>query len=233
MNNSTLQIKFKQRLNKLDSMDYDNIECWQIAEAFNKAQIEWARRQLHGHNGLKEQPEQSITAIDDLQVLLVQRDLKLKNLDLFFESLKIPDDYLHFVRVSGYASSDCCPRRPLSIYQAEEANVDIMLSDSFKSPSFEWAETFCTIMGDKIRIYSDNKFAVDDVTLTYYRKPRTVQILGCVDPANGLQFKANQTCELRDDIIEIIIDDAVAILAGDMDNTMQYQRNLQNATRNS
>ena len=87
MNNSTLQIKFKQRLNKLDSMDYDNIECWQIAEAFNKAQLEWARRQLHGHNGMKELPEQSITAIDDLQVLLVQRDLKLKNLDLFFESL--------------------------------------------------------------------------------------------------------------------------------------------------
>ena len=108
-----------------------------------------------------------------------------------------------------------------------------MLSDSFKSPSFEWAETFCTVMGDKIRIYSDNKFAVDDVTLTYYRKPRAVQILGCVDPANGLQFKANQTCELRDDIIEIIIDDAVAILAGDMDNVTQYQRNLQNATRNS
>lgn len=233
MNNSTLQIKFKQRLNKLDSMDYDNIECWQITEAFNKAQIEWAHRQLHGNNGAKQLPEQSITAIDDLQVLLVERDLKLKNLDLFFESLKIPDDYLHFVRMSGYASSDCCPRRPLSIYQAEEANVDIMLSDSFKSPSFEWAETFCTIMGDKIRIYSANKFAVEDASLIYYRKPRAVQILGCVDPANGLQFKANQTCELRDDIIEIIIDDAVAILAGDMDNMGQYQRNLGNATRNS
>ena len=233
MNNSTLQIKFKQRLNKLDSMDYDNIECWQISEAFNKAQIEWARRQLNGNNGSRMQPEQSITTIDDLQVLLVQRDLKLKNLDLFFESLKIPDDYLHFVRVGGYASSDCCPKRPLSIYQAEEANADIILSDSHKSPSFEWAETFCTVMGDKIRIYSDNKFAVEDATLTYYRKPRAVQILNCIDPANGLAFKANQTCELKDDIVEIIIDDAVSILAGDMDSTMQYQRNLQNATRNS
>ena len=66
-----------------------------------------------------------------------------------------------------------------------------------------------------------------------YRKPRAVQILNCIDPANGLAFKANQTCELKDDIVEIIIDDAVSILAGDMDSTMQYQRNLQNATRNS
>ena len=37
MNNDTLQLKLKQRLNKLDSQDYDNIEPWQMIEAFNKA----------------------------------------------------------------------------------------------------------------------------------------------------------------------------------------------------
>lgn len=31
MDNNTLQIKIKQRLNKLASSDYDNIECWKIA----------------------------------------------------------------------------------------------------------------------------------------------------------------------------------------------------------
>ena len=57
MLNSTIQIKVKERLNKLDSLDYDNIECWQIVEAFNKVQIEWARRQLHGGNIYKEGDE--------------------------------------------------------------------------------------------------------------------------------------------------------------------------------
>jgi hypothetical protein len=38
MNNSQILIKVKQGLNKLDSMDYDNIECWQIFDAFNKVQ---------------------------------------------------------------------------------------------------------------------------------------------------------------------------------------------------
>lgn len=233
MNNNTLQIKFKQRLNKLDSLDYDNLEAWQITEAFNKAQLEWARRQLHGLNGKKELPEQSAGAIDDLQVLLEQRDLKVKNLDTYCESLNLPQDYLHFVRLSANALNDNCPKRTLSVYQAEEANVDVMISDSFKSPSFEWAETFCTLIGDKIRIYTNNKFAVDDVKLTYYRKPRPVQILGAVDPANGQLFKANQTCELKDDIVEIVIDEAVAILAGDIESMGQYQRNVQNAQRNS
>ena len=153
---------------------------------------------------------------------------------LFYESPVLPGDYMEWKRVSGDATNECCdkPRR-MVIYLAEEANVDELLRDKNKQPNFEWAETFCTVMGDKIRIYSDNKFAVEDATLTYYRKPRAVQILNCIDPANGLAFKANQTCELKDDIVEIIIDDAVSILAGDMDSTMQYQRNLQNATRNS
>ena len=71
MNNNTLQLKIKQRLNKLDSNDYDNIEKWQIVEAFNKAQKDWCRRQLHGTNQKSEGDEQSIRRIDDLQILLI------------------------------------------------------------------------------------------------------------------------------------------------------------------
>lgn len=72
MNNALLQIKIKERLNKLASMDYDNIECWQIAEAFNKAQLEFVRRQVHGINQKKEGDESSTVLIDDLQRLLVE-----------------------------------------------------------------------------------------------------------------------------------------------------------------
>ena len=75
MNNSTLQIKFKQRLNKIASNDYDNIECWQIIEAFNKAQISWCRRQLHGTNQYREGDEASKRRIDDLQILLTTVEL--------------------------------------------------------------------------------------------------------------------------------------------------------------
>jgi len=77
MLNSTLVIKLKQRLNKLDSQDYDNIECWQVVEAFNKAQVEWARRQLHGINVVKEGDEGSTRRKDDLQVLLTDTSLIL------------------------------------------------------------------------------------------------------------------------------------------------------------
>ncbi len=69
MLNETLRIKIKQRLNKLSSNDYDNIENWQFIEAFNKAQIEWVRRQLHGNNIYNVGDELSKRRVDDLQIL--------------------------------------------------------------------------------------------------------------------------------------------------------------------
>ena len=77
MNNDVVRIKIEERLNKLSSSDYDNIECWQIIEAFNKAQIEWVRRQLHGGNIYKEGDEMSKRRVDDLQILLNELTLML------------------------------------------------------------------------------------------------------------------------------------------------------------
>lgn len=234
MNNNLLQVKIKQRLNKLGSFDYDNIECWQIQEAFNKAQLEWVRRRLHGLNALKESSEQSVTVVDDLQILLSELELRGVEKPKYFETDSIPANYLHFVRVSANVKNDCCPKRPLTtIYQAEEANVDILIADNFKSPSFEWAETFCTILGDKIRIYTAGKFTVEDSKLVYYRKPKDIQILGCSNISTGQTYTANVECELKDDICEIIADEAAAILAGDIESMNQYQREVQNAQRNS
>ena len=93
MLNSTIQIKIKQRLNKLDSQDYDNIECWQVVEAFNKAQVEWARRQLHGINLVKEGDEQSTRRKDDLQILLKNLDLIIYPEDIYYKAT-LPENYL-------------------------------------------------------------------------------------------------------------------------------------------
>ena len=233
MNNNLLQIKIKQRLNKLASFDYDNIECWMIQEAFNKAQLEWVRRRLHALNPSKEAAEQSVTIVDDVQVLLTEVPLAGTVKDKYIESANIPANFLHFVRVSANAKTDCCPKIALSIYQAEEANVDILLADNFKSPSFDWSETFCTIAADKLKLYTNNQFDIQDIKLTYYRLPRDVQFIGCTNISTGATFRADQTCELKEDICEILADEAAAILAGDIESMNQYQREVQNAQRNS
>ena len=234
MTNNLIQIKFKERLNKLSSMDYDNIECWQVQEAFNKAQLEWIRRQLQGLTQKKENPEQSINMIDNLQILLMDEPLlSMVKRPTYYETPTLPDDYLHFVRVAVTASDKCCSDRVMSVYLGEEANVETLLGESFKSPNFEWAETFCTILGNKVRIYTAGKFELANCRLIYYRKPINVGFKSCANIDTGGAYFDDITCELKDDIVEVIIDDAVAILAGDIADVTNYQRSLGNATRNS
>jgi hypothetical protein len=232
MLNSTITIKIKQRLNKLDSQDYDNLECWVIVEAFNKAQVEWTRRQLHGINIVKEGDEGSTRRKDDLQVLMNTVPLPLTNEQVSY-SLNVPENYLQWKRVDAYAKNDCCPDRRMVIYLAEEGNLSQLLRDDAKKPSFEWAETFATLKNNKVFIYTNQDFEISNASLTYYRQPRKIQIQGCVDPYTSTQSVSNIECEFKDDIIELIIDEAVSILAGDIESGNQFSRGTETAERNN
>lgn len=235
MNNITLQLKVKQRLNKLDSQDYDNIQCWQIVEAFNKAQVEWVRRQVQGVNITKTGDEQTKVRIDDLQKLLKEEPLVLSDKGLYVQSQELPTDYLFFKRLDGHANKGCCdnPMAMTITYLAEEENVPLLLSDELKKPSFEWGETFCTLVGNKIRIYTNGEFGFHESHLMYYRVPRFIQIAGCVDPYTTVQSTTDITCEFKDDIAEILVDEAVNILSGDIESTTQYQISQQNVQENT
>lgn len=232
MNNNLLQIKIKQRLNKLASLDYDNLECWQVQEAFNKAQLEWTRRQLYAVNIRKEGTEQSSGLVDDLQRLLKHEVLPTVDKTIYYQTT-LPADYLHYVRTDIFAKKECCPERRMTVYEVEEANISIILNNKDKQPNFEWAETVSTLMSNKLKVYTNNKFEITQCHLTYYRKPVDVQFNGCVDPSTGTVFTADQNCEFNDDVAEVICDNAAMILAGDIESITQYQRQQQNVQSNS
>lgn len=227
MNNNALQVKVRQHLNKLSSNDYDNIEAWMIADAFNSSQILWTRRNLHGENLKKEGDEQSTSRIDDFQMLLITTsNLLMNNRQVFFETAAVlPSDYLRFKRISANASNECCPDpRRLVIYIGEEANPDILLRDINKRPSFEYAETFATFGNNKFKIYTDEKFIVQDVNLTYYRQPRRIQIAGVKDTYTGLTPTVNVECEFNEDLIELLVFEMADMLAADIESMIQVQR---------
>jgi hypothetical protein len=222
----------KQRLNKLDSQDYDNITCWQVVESFNKAQVEWARRQLHGINIVKEGDEQSTRRKDDLQKLLIREPIAASKKDIYYEG-ELPEDYLQWKRVDIYAKKGCCDKRRMTVYLAEEGNLNQLLRDKAKEPNFEWAETFATLINNTVHLYTNNKFDVEEAFLTYYRQPRKIQIEGCSDPYTGTISTAEVESEFKDDIIELIIDEAVSILAGDIESGNQFSRTQESAERSN
>ena len=232
MLNSVITIKIKQRLNKLDSQDYDNLECWQIVEAFNKAQVEWVRRQLHGINIVKEGDEQTTRRKDDLQILLQTYPLNIADKEYYYSGL-LPDNYLQWKRVDVFAKKDCCDKRPMMVYLAEEANLRELLRDKSKQPSFEWGETFATLKGGNVNLYTNDEFDIEVADLIYYRQPIKIQILNCVDPYTNVQSTQDIQCEFKDDIIEVLIDEAASILAGDIESINQFSRGTETAERNN
>jgi hypothetical protein len=232
MLNSTIVIKIKQRVNKLDSQDFDNITCWQVVEAFNKAQVEWARRQLHGINILKEGDEGSTRRKDDLQVLLDTQALSVIDKEYYYLA-NLPTDYLQWKRVDVYAKKECCNKRRMTVYLAQEGDLNVLLRDKGKQPSFDWAETFATLIGNKTHIYTNNEFEIESANLVYYRQPIKIQIDGCINPYTNLQSTGNVECEFKDDIVELIIDETVSIIAGDIESGNQFSRGTETAERNN
>lgn len=218
--------KIKNRLNKLDSSDYDNLQCHQIVEAYNKAQLEHTRRRLS-----QEGPEAIITNLDDLQILLTPVEILGSNRDYYFLSKPIPDDYLSYNLLRVFATSKNCKHQRMKSHLREETNSEDLLRDKNSKPDFSWRETFHTILGDKVKVYTLGEFVVESVELTYYRKPREIRIAGC--DYLGTSSASNIDPELKDDLVELIIDEAAAILAGDIENLNQIQINTQRSQINN
>jgi hypothetical protein len=222
MDSRLVEIKFDERLNKLASEDYANIECWQKREAVNKGQLEWVRRQIHGTNLFKEGAENSRMRVDDIQILLKNKDLNITDKGLYYESENIPEDYGWFSSVLIYGSKGSCKNElMLDVHHIEEANVNEWLSDWSKKPSFEYRQCFYTLSGNKMRVYTNEDFQINSITLVYYRLPRKFDIQDCewYDNAPGVMVGL----EFKDDVCELIIDEAVSIIAGDIEHINAYQ----------
>lgn len=196
--------KINIRMNKGASFDYDNIWNYVKQEAFNKAVNEWVRRQYHGNNITKEGDEESTMRVDDLQVLLKRDGLSIREKGLFVETAKLPSDYLYFKRLTPYVSKGSCNGVIIKSHLREEANVDDLLPSL---PSFKFEETFHTLIGNRAHVYHNKNFTIDKVELTYYRKPLFYD------------FKKLATViEFKDDICELLVDEACKIISSDIES---------------
>lgn len=226
MTNTLIQIKIQERLNKLSSNDYGNIECWQVVEAFNKGMDMWVRRQLQGINQTRTGPEGSIRRIDDLQVLLKEWNTTWANSGLYWETSSIPTDYLQYCRITAYGQDECkdCPPRRLEVFEGNEADVDIYLADQYRAPDYSWRTTFSTMAGNKFKIWTNGSFNIVDPVLLYYKTPVHIQIANCRNPDTGTVSPVDVLCEFPDSVIEILCDEAAGIIAGDTDAFNLKQR---------
>lgn len=195
--------KIKTRLNKSDSGDSDNLWLYIMAEAFNKAITDSVRRMKKGKNQTQEGDEETDTRVDDLQVLLKTESLTLRDKGLFAQSNTLPPDYLYFKRLTPTVSKGNCPSVTITSHLREEANVDALRT----FPSFDFEETFHTLIGNKVHIYHNKDFTIDKATLTYYRKPKVYS-----------HKKLDTKIEFKEDDCELFIEEACKIIASDIES---------------
>lgn len=197
--------KIDLRMNKSASGDYDNLWPYVKAEALNKAITDSVRRMKRGNNLRQEGDEETDTRVDDLQILLKTEVLTVRSKGIYAEGT-LPTDYLYHKRITPTVSKGNCGSVTITSHLREEANVDVLRT----FPSFEFEETFHTLIGNKAHIYHNNAFKVDKATLTYYRKPK-------VYSAKKLDTKL----EFKEDDCELFIEEACRIIASDIESLNQ------------
>jgi hypothetical protein len=166
----------------------------------------WVRRQKRGKNITQEGDEETDSRVDDLQVLLKVETVSSRDRGLFNETEKLPADYLYYKRITPYVSKNDCTGVIIKSTLREEANVDELIT----LPSFDFEETFHTIINNKIHVYHNKDFTIDKLQLTYYRKPKMYDFK-----------KLSSVVEFKDDVCELIIDAACSILASDIESFNQ------------
>lgn len=228
-----VHLRIKTILNKIDSQDYDNIEAWQINAAFNAAQLSWTRRNLHGYNYFMEGDESSKIRIDDFQVLLKYKDMNLIKNEKCYITHDIPDDYLLFKRIDIKATKGCCSKADMVCYFAEQGNLHLLLNDYLRKPSFEWRETFFTMRDNKIEIWTNDEFEIDNAKLMYYSIPPYVEMNGVYSTYTGTISTQDVHPIFKDDIVELIIHEAAKLIAGNIESINQIQINTSNVEQNN
>lgn len=204
---SQISAKINLRLNKGATDDYDNLWNYVKSEAFNKAVNDWIRRQYRGKNQTQDGDEETVGRVDDLQFLLKSDGIGFRDKGVYVESSKLPTDYLYYKRVTPYVSKEECTGVRIFSQLREEANVDKLLPNL---PSFKFEETFNTLIGNKIRVYHNKDFSVDKLELTYYKKPKIYDF-----------SKLNDVTEFKDDVADVITDEACKIIASDIESLNQ------------
>src|SRR5262249_49752975 len=99
-----------------------------------------------------------------------------------------------------------CSSVKIKSHLKEEANVDDLLPSL---PSFEFEETFHTLIGNRAHVYHANKFMINKVELTYYRKPTFYEFK---------PIKMSTIVKFKDDICELLADDTAKIIASDIES---------------
>lgn len=212
MNINEAYLKFIQKVNKNFTNDNIVVDKARFILIYNEAQnkfIEWI---------LEKRNEDDIRYVQEL--LVNDKKLTFSNEVLNHQDFKLPENYFSFSNLQAYAKKGDCKSTKINTFEVKSENIHELLQDEMNKPSFKFRETFYTIAGGEVKIYTDD-FDISKVYLTYYRYPRQVDIEGYVR-ADGT-FSSNINPEMDDRVVDRVISAATKEFNINDENLQKFQ----------
>lgn len=136
----------------------------------------------------------------------------------------LPKNFLEYskFKVTAISNRGCSDLIKIFPIKAREAGE--VLFDEHNKPSFYFREAPFILVSEGVKIFKD-KFDIEDVSMSYYKAPRQVQLINSSDPDS--QF-IDYEFELRDLIINKAIDKTVVEYSLSHEDYNKFQAELAN-----
>jgi hypothetical protein len=227
--------EFELKLNSLDRQDNQQIFIENKLIHLNNAQMTWIKSKLNPNNLYKAGYESFRKRIDDLQILKVNNyEITVKKEDNeahpnYSADLSSIKDYMFYISSFAKAKTKKCSDT-ISVDLIKEGELSTKYSNDNYSPSFIWRKTIGTMGSDKLYVYVDDEFTIENVRLTYLRIPKKIDKEGYID-FNG-KDSVNQDCELpyyaKNDIVDLAVKYAAQSIGDQLQTQMAKERQQEN-----
>lgn len=225
---------FKRKLDKVASGEYRDFNQAEIDSFLNEAINIFVETRFTGNNVKGTSVEQDQQRIDELSTLVVKSPLTQpmltpysSNTDFGIYEFRLGDlafDYRHYLG-SKVKVKDCDTLFETKVVSHNQ--IGKFLQNSTWSPSSKWLRTLITFGesttsdGSSIFVYTDKVFEIEGLYLDYLRNPTEVAVSNYNDIDGNPKTKTE--CDLPDEYHEQIVDIAVKLAAGVIENTIGYQ----------
>ena len=225
-----LVYRFKLEFDKLDSQDYPDVPLPQILTFLNKAIILYVQKCYGLNNNYNLGFEGDQKRIDDLSALVVkdepqiqyQNDSNIEEPRYYADISNLKKGkYLHLIRSLSYGDKGACKNRVLWNTQVTHDELDEVLVDPTRDPSFEWQEIPIVISQNKIYGYTDGTFKLNTLYIEYIKYPKEIDLISYTkfngDPSQTIDS------ELPDYSLLDIVTLAVRLAQATISNVEGYQ----------
>jgi hypothetical protein len=228
----SLLYKIDQKLNKLSTNEYQQINLEDKILALNEAQIKLIKQKVDGQNTISGLGLDAFKKrYEDLQSLVVTYnhqplDLTLMNAELNQWKANIhllTPKYMFYIDSYVIADKGRCTDRKIWINRdlAKHGDLQYCLNNTHYKPSFEYQETFNFLSSDEISIFTDGTFTPKQIYISYMRYPVYINKTGYVMLDGQDSYDAD--CELETYLEDELLDLTVQNLAMYTENQSAVQ----------